>query len=154
MKFLIPALLATALTSCSSSISRTIVPLTDPKGVPVAVRIPGVEPGTEPKLSQIMSLAEGLVEGIDEETVKQKYIPDFNPAKGDAFALVIDGPHGNLTTKQGKKFAGYAPHLKIGLTRPSAELDQVAKRISADIYRHAKRKYEVYSQSELRKTRD
>lgn len=151
MKLLLPVLLAAVLTSCSSSIRRTVVPLTDPRGVPVAVKIQGVPPGTEPKLSQIMALAEGLVENVDANTVKEKYIPGFDAGNGDVFALVVEGPYGSLTTKRGERFVGYAPFLKIGLNRPAAEVNQIAKRISADVYRHAKRKYSVYSQSELRK---
>lgn len=154
MKLLLPVLLAAVLTSCSSSITRTAVPLTDPQGVPVAVKIQGVPPGTEPKLSQIMALAEGLIEHVDGNTVKEKYIPGFDAGNGDVFALVVDGLHGSLTTKRGESFVGYVPVLKIGVNRPAAEADQIAKRISADVYRHAKRKYDVYSQSELRKARN
>ena len=149
MKLPITALLGLLLVSCTN-VHQAIVPLTDPAGSPVAVVVPGVDPEGEPKKSQIVGVAEGLIEHFKPDDVSRKYLPGFVKEE-DSFGLVVKGPHGTLATKNGKKFYGYAPFISVAATAPAADVERAATLIAADVYRSAKKRYQIYPQSALKK---
>lgn len=144
MKEVLTLLLALCLASC---VHTAAAPVSTPSGEPVAIRVPGVPTGASAKPSQLMAIDEQLLDGVTSETLVWRYFPDLE-GRVTARATLV-GVVGEVITKRGRTIHAYVPIVVLQSDAPAPRVEDAAKRMAVDLYRRAKKTYDVYPLSQI-----
>lgn len=142
MKILLLLLPVLFLSSC---VHTAIAPVATPEGVPVVIRVPGARWGKEVNADRIAVIDLK----VDKEIAKQ--IGSVGEVKKDP-AILAAGPvgfYGDVRSKRGEKFIGYAPMIFIRSTYPPEAVDRAAAQLAAAYYRAAKKHFQVIPITEI-----
>ncbi len=139
MKSQLVLLLSALLCSC---VHTSLSPVANPQGVPVVIRVPGAKVGQKVAPERIAAIDKK----VDREITGKNQTPINDPAIIDARTI---GFVGDMKTKSGRKFVGYAPFILIRSTYPSELVDRAAGQAAAAFYRGAKKHYELIPASDI-----
>lgn len=139
MKSQLVLLLSALLCSC---VHTSLAPVANPQGLPVVIRVPGAKVGQKVDPERIAAIDRK----VDREITGKNQPQIQDPAILDARTI---GFVGDMKTKRGLKFVGYAPFILIRSTYPAELVDRAAGQAAAAFYRGAKKHYELIPVSEL-----
>jgi len=138
----IPLLLfATAF--LSSCVHTALSPVSSPEGVPVVVRVPGTRAGQKVDRSRIAAIDKKV-----EQEIAGKTAPGGKPDPR-IIGIGTIGIYGDVKTKKGESFVGYAPSVVVRSTYPAEAVDRAAGLAAAAYYRAAKKHYTLIPVTDL-----